>query len=277
MKIKGKIMWEIIFICLGAAVTLGLSINSVIQNGKKDIEIEQKTDSLLEAQQTINNKSEKIIQLQNELQEKAEIQIKNLLRLNNPIPKKIQITLFTTIETTEEELVFLSTASKINGNMLPIANKASIERVDRFKNAQIILKLTFKKGNKSMNIIFSQTPIQFVGFNSVQLSGTFTLATAQNELQFSGIKLQTENIETNYSSTSLLDFNGCDVVLEINFGFAQRWLVGTKEADLYGIGSDPGVDINLKNINLTTEGRELIIRDMRKIGKNKFKGKWNGE
>lgn len=147
-------MWEIIFICLGAAVTLWLSINSVIQNGKKDIEIKQKTDSLLKAQKAINKKSEKIIQLQNELQEKAEIQIENLLRLNNPIPKKIQITLFSTIETTKEELNFLSNASKINGNMLPIVNKESIEKIDRFKNAQIILKLTFKKGKKSMNIVF---------------------------------------------------------------------------------------------------------------------------
>ena len=134
-------MWEIFFICLGALVTVGLSINSVIQNGKKDIEIKAKTDSLIEAQKTIinksnaiNQKSDTIIKLQSELQKNAQIQIKSLRRINNPIPKQFTLTIFSNIETTDDELSLLSTASRINGNMLPIINQNSIERIDKLRN-----------------------------------------------------------------------------------------------------------------------------------------------
>ena len=276
-------MWEIFFICLGALVTVGLSINSVIQNGKKDIEIKAKTDSLIEAQKTIinksnaiNQKSDTIIKLQSELQKNAQIQIKSLRRINNPIPKQFTLTIFSNIETTDDELSLLSTASRINGNMLPIINQNSIERIDKLRNAQIILKLIFKKGTKSMEIIFSQTPMQLFGFNTVQIPNAFKLATAQNELQFNGINLFTENITTNYSSTSLLDFEKCDVTFEIDFRFAQRWGIGGLQADLYDAGLGPGLDVNLKSFSLSTLGRALTITDIQKISKNKFKGKWNG-
>lgn len=276
MKTKLSKMWEIFFICLGAFVTVGLSIHSVLENDKKEKELANKTDSLMEAQEIINNKSEEIIQLQKELREKAEIQIISLLKLSNPIPKTFTLTIFSNIQTTTTELALLSTASANNGNMLPIENRNSIERIDKLKNAQIILKLTFKKEAKSMEIIFSQAPIKFIGFNTVLSSNVFRLATAQNQLQFSALTLATENIKTNYSSTSLLDFEKCDVTFEIEFGFAQRWIIGSHQADLYAIGPDSGLDIELNILKLTNSGRELIITDLKKIGKNKFKGKWNG-
>lgn len=69
MKNRKK-MLEIILICVGGIITIGISVNSIIQSELKDNKLREKQDSLYNAQveisrksEIINQKSEMIIQL----------------------------------------------------------------------------------------------------------------------------------------------------------------------------------------------------------------------
>src|SRR5690606_3152257 len=105
-----KKMIEIILISLGGIITIGLSINSILQRDNQEKKLKESQDSLniaqkeiINKQKEINVKSEKIISLQEQLNEKSESQIIQMNRLNAPIPKELNISFSAIIKTNQNE------------------------------------------------------------------------------------------------------------------------------------------------------------------------------
>ncbi len=255
-------MIEIVLICLGGFITVGLSINSIIKSNNQEQELKDKTD--------------KIIELQEALREKSEIQIKNLEKLNNPIPKEFEISFFSSIKVDSIEFKQLQKAASKNGNHLPVSrNNKKIERLNKLKDAQIIIKIVFRNNEKEMTVGFDQTPIQFVGFNtSLTNNNTFLMGVAQESIHFIGSNLSTNNIVTNYDSPSLVDFKNCDVTFKIELGFPNLYKLGEKYTSLYTISSQNDINFSLEKVILESTKIKIEVSSFKEEGINLFKSQW---
>lgn len=282
MKNRRK-MIEITLICLSGLITIGLSVNSILDNNKKELKLKQKQDSLYNAQlelnrksEIINQKSETIIKLQEDLRKTAEQQVESLSRLNNPIPEEFYLNLFAYIKTTKEEFSIISKIAKSNGNLLPINNSdTAVEKIEMLKNAQIIIEIVFKQKEREMTLRYYQTPILFMGFNTDQRNGVFTLAAAQGKVDLNVTNLRTADISTNYSSPSMMDFKNCTINVNISFGHPELYKVGEKFIPLYLIPSQSKISLSIDVISLRSKRQEIEIRSLSELGNNKFVGKSN--
>ena len=268
-------MTEIILLCISALITVGLSINTVFQSNHKEKELNKKQQELLNAQKKVSEQAEEIIRLQKKLEKKSEIQIDNLIKLNNPIPSELMLSFFSKIQVTKEELVVLSNISKSNGNLLPSSKEdTGIDKIDKLKDVQFIIEVTFKKGTKELKIKFSQAPFPFMGYSTGQTTGVGTLITGENELSFYAINLLTRDIKTNYSSPSFVDFYNCEVTATITFAFAKSSRYGGRLVNLYLVESQDQIPLLLESISLATNQNTITIDNFKKLKGNSFNATW---
>lgn len=268
-------MTEIILLCLSAIITVGLSINTIIQSNKKEKELNNKQEELLFTQKKVSDQSEEIISLQKKLQKKSDIQIDNLIKLNNPIPNELKLTFFSKIQVTKAELEILSNISKSNGNLLPSSSEdTGIDRIDKLKNVQFIIDVTFKKGTKELKVKFSQAPFQFMGYSTGKMKSVGTLITSEKELSFYAINLLTSDIKTNYSSPSLVDFYGSEVTATLTFAFPKPSRNGGRYINLYLVEIQNQIPLSLESISLETNQHTITIDNFKKLNGNSFIANW---
>lgn len=71
--------------------------------------------------------------------------MESLNRLHNTIPQEFYLDFFAAIQTTKEEFTRISNVEKLNGNLLPSADKStSTNKIEILKDAQLVIDITFK-------------------------------------------------------------------------------------------------------------------------------------
>ncbi len=237
---KRKILTEIILICLGGVITVGLSVNSLIKQQKQEKELKESQSNLISAQkeiiqkqdsfsqlqkqysESLNEKSNTIIELQEKLQEKTDSQLREINKLKNPIPNKLHISFKSNLVLTDSEFKRIRDNTTNPGNLLP-SNKDNvhIHKVNKIRNLGISFLIEFINNNKVMSIKLNKTPIPFTYFNSQSLEDSFllTINDQETKITFIANKIETDDISTNYSPPTLLDFKKAKVTIKYNFWY----------------------------------------------------------
>jgi hypothetical protein len=208
----------IILTCIAGLITIGISVVSIIERNQKEKELKEtqaklitKQDYLIELQNkyssVLQEKTNEIIKLQSLLRDNSESQLKQLDRINNPVPEKLEIFFSSKIEMLPleisqiKEIVNLKSATH-SGNLLPFDSNQTnegFERISKFKNIYFRLIIAFHKDGKKMEVIFNKGPLDIFGYNTRNSKNSFTLAFLEDKsaVTFDGSLIETSDITTN--------------------------------------------------------------------------------
>ena len=287
MKINNKMM-DIILIIIVGLITTWLSIGS----HKKDTKIEEankllnsKQDLLNSKQDLITNLQDEIIRLQGILQEKSDLQLKNIQKLQNPIPETLGIQFTSTLNLSKKEIedikaVVKSINSK-NGNLFPFESNQTnegFEKINCFKNLHLRLIITFQKDEKNMKIVFNRGPLNLMGYNTNGTLNSFTLYIddIKNVMRFDGLLIESESITTNYISPSILDFENSKVKIYYDFSFPTTMVFGSLPTNTYISNNREYLLLNIESLSLSNKKLSINIANLKQVDSHNFEGNWVG-
>lgn len=125
-----------------------------------------------------------------------------------------------------------------------------------------------------MTMRYFQSPILFIGYNTDQRIGTFTLATVDNKVVLIITKFRTADIFTNYSSPSMIDFKNCRVSINCSFGFPTTYKVGDKIVPVHTTSIQNEIHLSIDNLSIISKKQKIELKSLSKVGGNKFETKW---
>ena len=279
-------MMDIILIIIVGLITTWLSIGS----HKKDMKLEEtnkllnsKQDLLNSKQDLITNLQDEIIRLQGILQEKSDLQLKNIQKLQNPIPETLGISFSSTLNLSNKEFEDIETIVKsVNskyGNLFPFESNISNEGFDKinsFKNLHFRLMITFQKDNKNMKIVFNRAPVNLMGYNSRGTLNIFTLYIndIKKVMKFDGSLIESESITTNYISPSILDFANSKVKIYYDFSFPTTMVFGSLPTKTYISNNREYLTLNIESLSLSNKKLLINITNLKRVDSHNFEGDW---
>jgi len=295
--INKKIMFEIILLGIAGLITVGLSIKNIIENSEKETQLKNTQKDLINKQNLLINlqnnhseelktKSDEIIRLQNLLQEKNDIQLELIDRINTPIPESLELVFNSTLKIPDNELKKIKNTFATNPNLsnyLPFDSKLinqEFENVDSFKNIFFSLDVTFEKNGKKMNIIFKRGPLSLHGYNIAQTTNCFILSysSEKSNINFDAISIESNKITTNYKSPSLKDFYNSKITFTYDFASPYQIQSGSAPPSIFYISDKKNsLKLNFKLLTLHHKNYIINIENLKKIGPKSFEGFWYNE
>lgn len=295
MKNKKMIM-QIIFILIAGLCTVGLSIYSVLESSKKEVELKNtqselkgRQDFLIELQEKyakeLKEKTDKVIELQKLLQGKSDLQLSDLDRLKNPIPDVLDISFNTSLELDDNEIFqiidIIKKTKPNHDNLLPIdveRTNLCFEKINSFKNIHLRITIKFIKADKEMSIFFNRAPLNLYGYNTTNTINSFTLYMNsigdRSIVRFNGLSLDSEKITTNYKSPSIRDFENSKILITYEFSYPELFMIGGKQISRYVSSNKFNINLNLETLILSDSNYKIEISGIKKIERNNFEGYW---
>ena len=278
---ENKTKMEIILVAMSGLVTLGLSINAILVANEKDVKLKQEQNLSRELQNKhsseIQAKSDQIIELQRQLQEKSNQQLSELNRIKNPIGEDIGISLESYLILEKSEIDDIRTAlskqQNPGGNHLPITTSfkgKGIEKVNLLKDAGFSLTIKLSSGSRQLLITYFASPVPIDG----QVSGNrglFILALVENDVHFTSINFKANSFKANYSSPSLVDFENSDAEISYGYSYPQLYNTGDNVTKRY-VENNNILQLDIKSLTLFLNGQSVKIENLKKIDMNRYTG-----
>lgn len=290
-------MWEIILVFLAGLITVGLSINSIIKSNNKEKELKAKQDSLTEAQnkiiqgqtsiiqlqdkyyKEIQNKSDEVIGLQKMLQGNSKTQLDEISKIRNPIPESLNVLFTAIIDLRQEEINAVRDIIKEKYSdgrgLLPVdfmSTNVAFDKMNAFKDIGFEIKILIENQDKHLQILLTQTPMLFTGYNTTAIWSAFTMQLRDNDISITCLDVPTNNIKSNYQTPSLSDFSHSKVLITYNFFYPNSIKIGSHLTKTYMARDKEYITLNMKNISLRHKNYSIEIRSLKRIDSHTFEG-----
>jgi len=268
--------------------------DSILKNNRQESELKRSQDSLLNAQNQIigkqndlielqkemGSKSDEVIGLQKLLQEKSDYQLNEWNRLNNPIPNKFNVSFSSVLLLSNSEYDDVNNAIKSReaggSNLLPFKNSvdnSGCSKINAFKNVLFEMIIVIQKDAKVLTIRIEIHP-HFMGYNTSDGRGSFVLYSKDDNkvIALDCNEITVEDIKTNYSSPSLLDFDNSVARVSYGFGFPKSIIMGDFKKEIYIFDNAEYLILDIKEIQLETKENKITLFPLRKVNDHTFEG-----
>ncbi len=235
-------------------------------------------DSISNLRRELNSKSETIIALNDSLLRNANDQIKHLTRLSLPIPSHVKTLIEAALVMPSAEVAEIEASLNMQtapkSNLLPVdflLDNEGVRRINSLKDIYLTLWLEFHNGDKKMTMLLRNTP-KYVGYNAESHTNCFTLFfdKEKREIGLHGLFLDITDIQCNYPTPSILDFNTSKVIVKYDFSYPQVLTFGQKQVKSYVSSNRDYMRIKIKKILIYDRHMTTTIEGFTQVDNNTF-------
>lgn len=242
---------------------------------------EFQTQKLISKQEELQVKTEEIIDLQKQIKLGSDLQINDLKRLAQPIPKASQLTFTAELNITEKD--FDDMMSDINasgvqtGNLLPTTfttDKPIIHKLNQLKDILCSITAVVTNDNKKTITINRRVIPTYFGFNNPNGHTLDAFILSYNpekdkKIFFHGQSINS-TVEFSYDQGSFLDFKNSEVEISIEFSLPIILKFGAQTKKQYK--SEPDfISLSLNEFRINFEGYPpIVLKKFTAIAPNRF-------